>query len=35
MLYDLIGKKSVVNTSEFKEFAIKEKNSNNYKVYNL
>ena len=34
MLYDLIGKKSVVNTSEFKEFAIKEKNSNKYKVYN-
>lgn len=34
MLYDLIGKKSVVNTSKFKEFAIKEKNSNKYKVYN-
>ena len=34
MLYDLIGKNSVVNTSEFKEFAIKEKNSNKYKVYN-
>ena len=34
MLYDLIGKNSVVNTSEFKEFAIKEKNSNKYKGYN-
>jgi len=31
MLYDLIGKKSV---NEFKEFAIKEKHSNKYKIYN-
>lgn len=34
MLYDFIGKKSVVNTSEFKEFAIKEKNSNKHMAYN-